>query len=116
MPSLTVSTPYPDAPEGVLDGVLFQTWYRQLGTVAVHIGIVRIHEAAQWLAANGRGGTVSWAVPGRVVSWTGLSVAPGVPDSPKMDVWLFGAALTQWNSVVLRKNWWQLYLSPAGRG
>lgn len=116
MPSLTVPGPYTDAAQGVLDGVLFQTWYRQLGTVAVHIGIAKVHTAAVWLSQNGRGGTVEWTVPGRVIAWSGIMVAPGLAGSPTMDVYLFGAYLTQWNSVVLRKNWWQLYLSPSPKG
>jgi hypothetical protein len=113
MPSLTVSTPYPDAAAGVVDGVLFQTWYRQLGMVSINIGTLRAYAAAQWLAANGRGGTVSWVLPGRIFQWNVLVVAPGIPGSETMDVWFYGSKALQQNTVLTRKGFWSLNLFPA---
>lgn len=110
MPSLTVPGPYPDAATALLDNALFQTAYRQLGMVALHRGINEMVTAAEWLAANGRGGTVAWKVPGRVALWSGLTVTPGVSGPFVIGIWLFGAALTQWNTVAVRQGFWSLYL------
>lgn len=115
VPSLTVTTPYANPAEAVLDQVLLQTFYRQLSTVAIHFGISTTHDAAVWLSHNGRGGIVEWKIPGRVFLWSGLTVAPGVPGSPTIDVWVFGAALTGWNSVLVRRGFWTLYLAPGTR-
>lgn len=112
VPSLTVPGPYPDPTAAVIDQILLQTWYRQLGMVAVHYGIAKAHAAAEWLAANGRGGSVRWLVPGRVALWSGIQVTPGVAGSPLMNVYLLGAALTQWNTVVVRQGFWELYIEP----
>jgi hypothetical protein len=112
MPSLTVPGPYTDPAQAVLDQVLLQTFYRQLSTVAIHFGISTTYAAAEWLSQNGRGGSISWAIPGRVFIWSNLIVTPGVPDSPTIDVWVFGAALTNWNSVLVRRGFWTLYLAP----
>jgi hypothetical protein len=112
VPSLTVGAQYEDAAQALLDNVLFQVSYRQLGMVALHRGIDTVVAAAQWLAANGRGGTVSWQIPGRLALWSGIAVTPGVPGSPVIDVWMFGAALTQWNTVLVRRGFWQLYVGP----
>ena len=112
MPSMTVPGPYQDADQAVVDQLLLQAYYRQLGLVALHTGINRVHDAAVWLSQNGRDGSVKWLVPGRVLLWTGVTVAPNVSGSPTMDVYIFGAALTQWNSVMVRRGWWELYLAP----
>ena len=112
MPAITVSAPYEDPVSAVVDQVLLQVYYRQLSTVAVHFGISRTFAAARWLAAHGRGGSVEWKVPGRLFLWSGLQVAVGVPGSPTVDVWGFGAALTNFNTVLIRRGFWTLYLAP----
>jgi len=112
MPSLTVPGPYPDAVTGVVDGVLFQVFYRQMGIVAVNFGTGDVYAAAEWLSQNGRGGTVSWLSAGRVVQWNGMAVAPGIDGSPTMDIWLVGGAVTQRNTVLIRKGFWSFYLFP----
>jgi hypothetical protein len=111
VPSITVPGPYPDAAAAVIDQVLLQVFYRQLSTVAVHFGINASHDAAVWLSQNGRGGSVDWKIPGRVFLWTDLIVAPGVPGSPTVDVWVLGGGLN-YNSVFLRRGFWTLYLAP----
>jgi len=112
MPAITVQTPYQNAAQAVLDQVLLQTFYRQLSTVAIHFGVSTTFEAATWLSQNGRGGTVTWKIPGRLWLWEKLIVAVGVPGSPTIDIWGFGAALTGWNSVLIRRGFYTLYLSP----
>jgi hypothetical protein len=110
--SLTIATPYENADQAVLDNVCFQVWYRQLGTVSIHFGIARTVTAAQWLAANGRGGSISWTIPGRLALWSGVIVAPGVPGSPTTDIWIGGGAILQRNTVLVKKGWWELNLQP----
>lgn len=112
MPSLTVAGPYPNPAAGVLDGVLFQVYYRQMGIVAVNFGNDEVLAAAQWLSQNGRGGTVSRVGKGRLLQWNGVVVAPGVAGSPLMDIWLVGGKYAQRNTVLVRKGFWSFYLFP----
>ena len=111
MPSLTVSTPYPDAVTATVDQLIQQVWYRQLGIVAVHYGIGDAYNAILWLSENGRHGSVKWVIPGRTIMWENVQVAPDLSGSPTIDIWLFGAALTQWNTVMVLKGFWAFYLS-----
>lgn len=113
MPSLTVAGPYPDAATGVLDGVIFQTFYRQLGIVSINFTPREVYAAAQWLAANGRGGTVSVVGRGRLFQWDGLAVAPEVPGSPTIDVWLAAWTPLANNVALIRKGFWSLDLFPS---
>jgi hypothetical protein len=94
--------PYPGAREAVVDGILNQVYYRGPGLVPTHIGISDTYAAAVWLAANVRGGTVSWVVPGRAFTWKGIATAPGLPDSQSMDAIFVGSPLFQLNTAVVR--------------
>jgi|GEM_PF-1508293 hypothetical protein len=114
--SLGVSVPYQNADQAVVDTQADQIFYRQLGTVSVHVGINRVIAAAKWLAANGRGGTITWKVPGRVAFWEGVYVAPGLQGSPVMNIWLVGGALLQRNTVIIRQGWWTFALGPSLSG
>jgi len=111
--ALTIAGPYQDADQALLDSVIFQCWYRQLGIVSINIGTGRVYPAARYLAANGRGGSLSWVSTGRVMQWNDVVVAPGLPDSPVVSMWLYGSAALQHNTVLTRKGFWSLDLFPA---
>jgi hypothetical protein len=98
------------AQESILNSALFQVYYRQLGIVSLNFGINDIFTAATYLAANGRGGTVSWVALNRVAQWQGVIVAPGYSDSPTIDLWLVGGQTFNKNTVLIRKGFWYLYL------
>ncbi len=104
--ALLVPGPYESPAQEVLDRVTWQAWYRTLGAVGIHVGVGASYDAAVWLAANGRGGTVAWVVPGRMFLWSGLSVAPGIPGSQTMNVLCTGSGLAQLNTGVLRIGFW----------
>jgi hypothetical protein len=99
-----------NAYQDIIDRAVFQVYYRQLGTVALHFGVNTSFPACQYLADRSRGGKVSWVVPGAFGQWDGLQVTPGYSDSPLMSLWFFGSAYLQKNTVFVRKGFWTLYL------
>ena len=101
-----MSTPYENADQLVTDSVLWQVYYRTVGAVGTHIGIRNSYAAAQWLAVNGRGGSVSWVVPGRLFVWLGISVAPGEPNSPTMGALFAGSGLANLDTGIIRVAFW----------
>jgi hypothetical protein len=92
----------------ILDGLVFQAYYRVLSFVSIHAPVSEVYEAARHLAETKRGGEVYWVVEGRVARWDGLDVSP--PYGVTMNVWLFGAKLRGKNTVLARRGWWSLYL------
>ena len=112
MSAVNTGGPYQTPAEAVVDNVLFQVFYRQLGVVSVNFGTGDVYQAAQYLAAHGRGGSVSWVETGRLAQWDGLYVTPGVSGSPAIDVWMFGSKGLQHNTVLLRKGFWSFDLFP----
>lgn len=102
----TVSAPYENADQQVTDSVLWQVYYRTVGAVGIHIGVKNAYAAAQWLAANGRGGSVSWVIPGRLFVWLGISVAPGEAGSPVMGALFAGSALANLDTGIIRVAFW----------
>lgn len=97
-----MSVPYENADQALIDSLADQIYYRGPGLVPTHLGISRSYAAAQWVAANIRGGTVSWVVPGRAFEWRGIATAPGLPDSETMDAIFVGSPLFQLNTAVMR--------------
>lgn len=110
--SVGVATPYQNWQQEIIDASLWQVWYRTFGIVGTHMGVADAHAAAVWLSANGRGGRVSWVVPGRAFRWTGIQVIPGEPDSPTMNAVFAGSALAQLSTAISRYGYWvQRFLS-----
>jgi hypothetical protein len=107
---MSASITYQNAEQEILSEALFQVYYRQMGTVALHFGVSTIYEAAQYLATTPRGGTLSWLLNGRLAQWNDVIVAPGYSDSPTISLWLGGSASRQKNTVLVRKGWWTFYL------
>jgi len=101
---------YQSAEEEILDKVLFQVYYRQLGMVALHFGTEKIYQAAVNLSNGPRRGKVSWVNEGRIFQWDDILVSPGLPDTPKISAWFVGSAIRQKNTACIRKGWWTLYL------
>jgi len=99
-----------NAEEDILNQVVFQAYYRQLGMVSLHFGVDALYSAAEYLANGSRGGTLSWVLPGRLAQWDEVIVAPGFSDSPTISLWLVGSLYRQRNTVLVRKGWWTLYL------
>ena len=97
---------YQNAQQAVLDAQLSQVYYRSLGLVSIHQSVSDSAEAAQYLSANGRGGTIQTVVPGRVYLWLGVAVAPDLPGSQTMGVLMFGSGTAQLNTVLLRVAFW----------
>lgn len=108
--SLTVSTPYASPAQALVDAVMFQSFYRTFGAVAIHVGVGASYDAAVWLSQNGRGGTVSWVIPGRLFLWSGLSVAPGIPNAQTMNVIGIGSGFGQLNTGFERVGYWAMRL------
>jgi hypothetical protein len=88
--------------EAIVDGVLDQVYYRGPGLVPTHLGVGATHDAAAFLSQNGRGGTVTWVVPGRAFVWLGIIATPGFPDSETMDALFAGSGIAQLNTYVVR--------------
>jgi hypothetical protein len=103
--ALGVSVPYQSASQEIVDAVLWQVYYRTFGMVGIHIGVTDTYNAAQWLAANGRGGQVRWLVPNRVFLWSGMAVTPGISGSGTMSA-LFGGTGLQFDTAIARVGFW----------
>jgi putative lipase involved disintegration of autophagic bodies len=101
-----VTGDYQDANQEIVDSVIWQVYYRTVGAVGIHIGVKDSYPAAQWLAANGRGGTVSWLVPGRLFVWLGINVTPGEPNSPQMGALFAGSGLANLDTGIIRVGFW----------
>jgi hypothetical protein len=112
MPSLTVPGPYPSEAAAFMDQVILQTVYRTLSFVPIPFSIADGYDAAVWLSQNGRGGTLTWKVPGSVFLWTKCIVAPGTGGATTEDLWVFGGVK---NTVLVRRFFWTNNL-PIGGG
>ncbi|MEM3656760.1 MAG: hypothetical protein QXP58_09650 [Thermoprotei archaeon] len=97
------------AQEALIAQAIFQMYYRVLGMVSLHFGITETYNAMNALTSI-YGGTLSYVVPGRVIAWNNLFVAPEYADSPTMSIWAFGSSIRQLNTVFVRKGFWTLYL------
>ncbi len=109
MSALSAQIPVTNPEQEVLNQVVFQTYYRQLGIVSIHFGVADVYAAAQALSATPRGGTVTWVVQDRVFQWDGVRITPQFDTSPVMSMWLFGGKNREKNTVLTRKGFWTLY-------
>ena len=98
--------PVPERDQQITDSVLWQVYYRTVGAVGIHIGVSDAYGAAQWLAVNGRGGSVSWVIPGRLFVWLGIAVTPGEPNSPTMGALFAGSGLANLDTGIIRVAFW----------
>jgi hypothetical protein len=103
---------YSNAWEEIVNRLLYQVYYRLLGMAPVLNSYRTTLAAAEWLAANIRGGKVSQVIVGRVAQWDDIAVTPGVPGSPTMSIWIIGLdeRAQQSRTLLLRKGFWTLYL------
>jgi hypothetical protein len=90
-----------------LDNLVFQCWYRVLSFVSIHAPIQEVYQAAQYIAANIRGGTLYWVVKDYVARWENLDINP--PYGIYITIWLSGLSNGK-NTILCRVGWWTLYV------
>lgn len=91
-------------PDPILQAVLFQVYYRQLGMVSIHIPIKDMIEAANRLKPQ-RGGTIQEIRKNMVYRWVDVEAFPN--SNARMTVWMIGGSR---NTAFIRVGWWKLYL------
>ena len=103
---------FQNAWEEIINNLVYQVYYRLLGMVEVLADFDTTVSACQYLAEHVRGGEISTVRTGRVAQWDGLQIAPGLPETPTMSIWIVGLfdRTNQKRSLLLRKGWWTLYL------
>lgn len=90
----------------VVDSILFQVFYRTLGTASLHGSILDIYKACEYISATKRKGTLYWVVEHRIANWENLEVSPGIT----MTIRIFGSEIHHKNTVLLRKGFFTSYL------
>jgi len=102
----------------VLDALILQTYYRNLGMVSIHGPMAEVFQAAQYIQTTKRGGNLNlvFALPNlitlpglrirflsqQMAKWENLTVFPGITET----LTLFGGPD---NTVLVRSGFWTLY-------
>ena len=89
----------------MVERVIFQWFYRQLGMVNLPMGIEVISEAIDILVNEKGYGSWRWLVEGRVLVWEDVPI-DGVG---RVNAYVFGGKNRQKNSVFARQGFWKMY-------
>lgn len=88
----------------IIQRILFQVAYRQLGIVALYCNIKVAAEAIDILCKQGFG-RWSWLLEGRALVWED---AP-IDSALKVHLYVFGGKTRGKNTVFVRQGFWRMY-------
>jgi hypothetical protein len=99
----------PEVWKPIVDRVVWQIAYRQLGIVALYSGIDTTAKAIDLLCKEGKG-RWKWLLTGRCLVWEDVPV----DGAMKIHIYVFGSKQREKNSVFVRQGFWRCYVIEAG--
>jgi hypothetical protein len=94
----------------IVERIMFQVFYRQLGMVAIHCPIDVAAKAIDILSREKGYGQWKWLLEGRALVWFDVPI-DGVM---KIHAYVFGSKLRRQNTVLVRQGFWRMYFLEAG--
>jgi hypothetical protein len=88
----------------IIERIVFQVFYRQLGIVSVHCGISVAAQAIDMLCKKGYG-SWKWLLQDRVLVWWDIPVN----GAAKVHAYVFGGKIRDQNTVLVRQGFWRMY-------
>lgn len=90
----------------IIERVLFQVCYRQLGMVALYCPIDVSIKAIDKLCKEKGMGSWKWLLQDRVIVWENVPV----DSAMKIHLYVFGGAWRKKNTVFVRQGFWRMYV------
>jgi len=94
----------------IIERIVFQVFYRQLGMVAIHCPIDVAAKAIDILTKEKGYGNWKWLLEGRVLVWFDIPI----DSAMKIHAYVFGSKLRRQNTVFVRQGFWRMYVLEAG--
>jgi len=88
----------------IIERIIFQVFYRQLGIVAIHCGITVAAKAIDMLCKKGYG-KWRWLLKNRILVWYDVPI----DSAAKVHVYVFGGKIRDANTVLVRQGFWRMY-------
>jgi hypothetical protein len=89
----------------IVERIIFQVFYRQLGIVAIPMGIDVISKSIDILCREKGYGTWEWLNKDRVLLWKDIPIN----HAAKSHAYVFGGKIRQRNTVFVRQGFYRMY-------
>jgi|GEM_PF-5558216 len=100
----------PIAWANIIERILFQVFYRNLGMVSLHVPIKVAVQSIDYLVRTKGYGDWKWLLTNRALVWENVPI-----DSVmKIHIYVFGSKLRQQNTVLVRQGFWRLWFIETG--
>jgi hypothetical protein len=94
----------------IIERVLFQVFYRNLGMVSLHVPMKVAVQSINYLVKTKGYGNWKWLLTNRVLVWENVPIN----NVMKIHVYVFGSSLRQKNTVLVRQGFWRLWFIEVG--
>jgi hypothetical protein len=94
----------------LIERIVFQVAYRQLGMVALHVPIDVAVQAIDKLCKEKGMGSWKWLLKGRALVWEDVPIDGAL----YIHMYVFGSRLRRQNTVFVRQGFWRMYVIEAG--
>ena len=94
----------------LIERVMWQVAYRQLGMVALYVPIDVAVKAIDILTKTKNMGRWKWLLKGRAIVWEDVPIDSAL----KVHVYVFGSKHRRKNTVFVRQGFWRMYFIEAG--
>jgi len=94
----------------IIERVLFQVFYRNLGMVSLHVPIAVASQSIDYLCKEKDYGDWKWLLTNRVLVWENVPINHVM----KIHVYVFGSKLREKNTVLVRQGFWRMWFIEAG--
>jgi hypothetical protein len=95
----------PEVWKPIIDRVMFQVAYRQLGMVALYCPIDVAAQAIDMLCKEGKG-SWKWLLEGRVLVWDNVPIDSALT----IHLYVLGGKARRKNTVFIRQGFWRMYV------
>jgi hypothetical protein len=95
----------PEVWKPIVERIVFQVFYRQLGIVAIPAGIDTVVKAIDLLCKEGKG-SWRWLVQDRIIVWENVPIDKAM----KVHCYVYGGKTRQKNTVFTRVGFWRCYV------
>jgi len=93
----------------IIERIVWQVFYRQLGIVAIHCDIKVAAKAIDILCQKGYGNW-KWLLEGRALVWQNIPIN----HAARVHAYVFGGKIRGANTVLVRQGFWRMYVIEAG--
>ncbi len=90
----------------IVERIVFQVFYRQLGMVALRSGISVISQTIDMLCKEKGYGSWKWLLEGRLLLWEDIPIN----NAAKVHTYVFGGKTRDKNTTFIRQGWWRMYM------